>query len=657
MRYNPGFLTEDQLVESFVVRREHLSLLIDAVRGNDGSSNQHVLIIGARGSGKTTLVRRLAAEIHRAPDLAEKWYPIVFGEESYEIFTAGEFWLAALFHLAGQTGDANLALTHKELLAEKDERRLRDRALAQLLDFADREKRRLALVVENLNMLLGEQMVEGADWDIRHTLMNESRLMLVGTATSMFDAIENDSQAWFGLFTIHELRPLNLEECGILWKSIVGENDVAAGYPMRPVEILTGGNPRLLGILAGFSQKRSFRNLLENLTELIDEHTDYFKSRLEYLPATERKVFATVLDIWDPTTAREVADESRMDINKASSMLKRLVERGAVMVVDTEGGRKYYQASERLFNVYHLMRRRGETSGRVFAAVRFIFGFYPEEEIEKILNTAIQECPEMLGEIIDALRLMLEITERQEQFAKEEEERYHQIGKHHSLGLNFLKTGQFEKAEFFFKKAMEFDPEKSSYSEVIGITLLEQKKYTEAIEVFENKITSSTNNEEAEQLLLHAILGFLRSTDDVSPALQAFHKSLNETDLGAIHWFCVNYLVMKTKPQKPEFWLSLISNYGETLIKNSTERLGLSATTLFFTYAAADGCSEEALKLILDTDKQKKFETLEVGLRIYLGESPRRAHEILEVGKDVAKRIQELTEKRAAMIAESASQS
>ena len=58
----------------------------------------------------------------------------------------------------------------------------------------------------------------------------------------------------------------------------------SAGEAVRPLEILTGGNPRLLTIIAGFGAGRSFRDLMENLLDLIDEHTEYFKSHLEVAP-------------------------------------------------------------------------------------------------------------------------------------------------------------------------------------------------------------------------------------------------------------------------------------------------------------------------------------------------------------------------------------
>ena len=136
----------------------------------------------------------------------------------------------------------------------------------------------------------------------------------------------------YDLFRLHELKPLNTDDCRTMWKAITGSELPEAR--VRPIEILTGGNPRLLSIIANFAAKTSFRELMLDLTQLVDDNTEYFKSHLDGLPPLERKVFVALADLWDPLTAREVADASRVEVNKTSALLNRLVSRGAVVVFE-----------------------------------------------------------------------------------------------------------------------------------------------------------------------------------------------------------------------------------------------------------------------------------------------------------------------------------
>ena len=101
-KFNPGFLTEDELVASYCVRKAEFELLVDALRDCTGPSNPHQLVIGPRGSGKTTLLLRVAAEVPRDAALASLCFPVVFAEESYGVATAGEFWLECLTNVAAQ---------------------------------------------------------------------------------------------------------------------------------------------------------------------------------------------------------------------------------------------------------------------------------------------------------------------------------------------------------------------------------------------------------------------------------------------------------------------------------------------------------------------------------------------------------------------------
>jgi predicted transcriptional regulator len=375
-KYNPGFSSDEDLISAFVVREKELQQILQTLQENTGRTYQHLLLVGARGTGKTMLVRRAAAEVRRSEPLNQHWYPLVFGEESYRILSAGEFWLEAIYHLAAQNPGAQWQGVYEELRGEKDEKRLQQRSIAKLMDFADEQGKQILLIVENLNMLFDEQMSDGDDWDLRHTLQNEPRLMLLGTATQRFDQIDNVGNALFEFFALHIMEPLKLSECSQLWKSIADED--LSDNQIRPMQILTGGNPRLLQVLAGFAKGMSFRDLMANLTQLIDSHTDYFKGLLEVLPATERRVFVELLEIWKPATANQIAEAARMEVSKTSALLNRLMKRGAIELVEQSGKKKYYQVTERLFNIYYLMRKRGVGDDRVKTTIDFMAIFYPD---------------------------------------------------------------------------------------------------------------------------------------------------------------------------------------------------------------------------------------------------------------------------------------
>ena len=390
-KYNPGFLSDDEVVASFCVRNAEFKLLLESLQSSTGNSCVHSMVIGPRGSGKTHLLLRVAAEVRRDPSLSG-FYPIVFAEESYEVSTIGEFWLECLDHLAEQApeGDrANLRLSYDDLRATGDDRALADRCLGTILDFADRHGKRVVLLVENLNMLFADMDDPEAGWRLRHTLQTEPRVVLLGSATSRFDEIDHPDHALCDLFRVITLRPLDTQECVALWEAVSGQPSTTLA--VRPLEILTGGNPRLLAIIALFSAGRSFGELKANLLDLVDDHTEYFKSHLESLPALERRVYLSLARLWKPATAREVADQSRTDVNKCSALLMRLMERGAVAVVGGTPRRRQYYLTERLYNIYYLLRRDSGSSQMVEALIDFMVCLYSPGELWDVVAEIYRE--------------------------------------------------------------------------------------------------------------------------------------------------------------------------------------------------------------------------------------------------------------------------
>ncbi len=395
-KYNPGFLSDDELVASFCIRTSELESMVEMLRSCIGDSNPHQIVIGPRGSGKTCLLLRVAAEVRRDADLAHGFFPVVFAEESYEVGTAGEFWLECLSRLADQAphrADApDLHRTLEDLRTIGDDQALGECCLAALLDFADQEGKRLVLLVENLNMMFGEITDQDGGWRLRQSLQTEPRIVLLASATSRFEEINKPDHALYGLFRTLTLRPLDTKECAVLWESVSGQRRPLE--TIRSVQILTGGSPRLLAIVACFGAALSFRELMNSLLDLIDDHTEYFKGHLESLPPQERRVYLALADLWKPALTKEIAARARVTTSMCSAQLARLIERGVVLVAGGSARRKLYYLSERLYNIYYLLRRNRGTNRLIEALVQFMASYYSPDRLQDMGTLAA--CEEVL---------------------------------------------------------------------------------------------------------------------------------------------------------------------------------------------------------------------------------------------------------------------
>lgn len=393
VKFNPAFLTDDELTASFCVRTEEFKSIIEMIKDCKYASNPHRLIVGPRGSGKTTLLLRVAAEIRNNPELLGSFLPIVFAEESYSISSAGEFWLEALARLAEQAPIANdrqeLEASHQDLKTTLDDVTLGKRCLANIIEFSQRHELRIVLIVENLNIIFSQLPDPEMEWELRHTLQTESKILLLASASSRFEEIDNPDRAFFDLFVTHTLQQLNSEQCAVLWHSITGQEREPEA--MGGIRVLTGGSPRFVAILARFGAKLSFSDLLFDLHSLVDDLTEYFRNHIESLPPQERRVYVALLTAWKPVTARKAAELARIDTNRSSALLNRMVARGIVNVLDSESRRKLYYVSERLYNIYYLLRTSRSPHPLVEALIRFMDEYYSPSELNTLGARMIQE--------------------------------------------------------------------------------------------------------------------------------------------------------------------------------------------------------------------------------------------------------------------------
>ena len=130
---------------------------------------------------------------------------------------------------------------------------------------------------------------------------------------------------------------------------------------------------------------------MEELVELIDEHTEYFRGHLESLGKTERRVYIAVIDLWQLSKPGEIAARARMDIRIVSTMLGRLVKRGAVLA-EGHGRKRMYTATERLYSIYYKLRRERDEAAVVRNLIHFMTVFYSDSELAGMSSRLVTEA-------------------------------------------------------------------------------------------------------------------------------------------------------------------------------------------------------------------------------------------------------------------------
>ena len=407
-KFNPGMLQpDDEVIRQFVVRKNELDTLVGILRGNiDSQSCQHALVVGPRGRGKTMLLARIAAELRTAVDLSNALLPVRLMEESYEVSSAGDFWLDVLFHLALEIEEKHpdlskeLKATHSDLATRWQGPEWEDLTCGAVLEAADRLGKKLVVMVENMQDLC--QQTDGHfGWKLRKAMQTEPNIMLVCSATSRFEALDDASEPFFDIFRTLNLRPLTVAECAELWKAIAGEP--VSEREIRPLHILTGGSPRLLAVVADFACHGSLVHLMDNLASLVDEHTEYFRSQLSALSGHKRRVYIALADLWQPSSASEIAHRARLDIRTVSTMLGRLVADGVVESV-SNGTRGRYAVVERLMCIYYGLRRQREGVDVVRHLIEFMRAYYGEEWLAGWLGEVFDDPTQPISVRAEALK-------------------------------------------------------------------------------------------------------------------------------------------------------------------------------------------------------------------------------------------------------------
>jgi cytochrome c-type biogenesis protein CcmH/NrfG len=94
---------------------------------------------------------------------------------------------------------------------------------------------------------------------------------------------------------------------------------------------------------------------------------------------------------WDPVTAAEVADDTRLETSAVSTQLTRLVRQGLLEKADPGDSKKaLYQVAERFFNIWYLMRASRRVRAKLRWFVEFLRVFFDPGKLKAMAQERLE---------------------------------------------------------------------------------------------------------------------------------------------------------------------------------------------------------------------------------------------------------------------------
>ena len=394
VKYNPHLWGDDELRSIFVARNRELADQLDRLRQTpEGAVPQHVLVVGQRGMGKTTLLRRLALGVRDDPELSPLWIALTFPEEQFTVSTLAELWSNVLDALTDTLENEGAPQAELDRL-DSEIRRIgtllplerEDAAIGLLGDWIDQHQRRILLLIDSTDLLFdslggpeegkrGQKAGAASLWRLRKTLTHHSGFFWLGASYQALESGHLYSDAFHDFFELVELRPLSVDDMRQAMLALArtfgagqekpGEAAVQAmarildAKPerLKALRNLTGGNPRTTVMLYEVFAADRQDNLHADLKLLLDLMTPLYKARMENLADQPRKLLAHVMEHWAPVATAELAEASGIPATTVSGQLARLEAEGLIEKAKLPGRRRAgYQVAERFFNIWYLMR-------------------------------------------------------------------------------------------------------------------------------------------------------------------------------------------------------------------------------------------------------------------------------------------------------------
>lgn len=389
-KYTPDEINEKDFLDRFVVRTDEFKDLYKKIKTADYQKpQQHFIIIGQRGQGKTTLLRRIRIAVEKDKKLSKFLIAVKFTEEQYQIRSLCRLWEEVADYLQCLYPD-----DFEDILDEM-EKHFEDkdydiRCFTYLEKYVKSRNKKLLLLIDNIDELLGK-LKEKEQHQLREILISSSTFRIIGGSTKMIEQHYDYGKPFYEFFQAIRLQGLNKDDC-IRFLKVIGNDaqrkkiqQIISESPQRieTLRRLTGGVPRTMVMLFDiFIDDEG--NSFEDLLKVLDEATPLYKHRMDDLPTTLQDITHVIAMNWDGLGTKEIAARTRLQSKEVSAQLKQLENKYGIIESTSIGKNKIYKLEERLFNIWYLMRfGRNKDRQKVEWLVRFLNSWCSPDELEQ----------------------------------------------------------------------------------------------------------------------------------------------------------------------------------------------------------------------------------------------------------------------------------
>jgi tetratricopeptide (TPR) repeat protein len=388
--FTPSTMSPETLEGMFVQREQLLQSIVQDLAASVDGAKQYLMLVGARGMGKTHFVSLVYHRLKQKPELHDRLLIAWLREEEYGVNS----WLYLIIEILRSIEQEGIDTTEQVNklagLPIPEAEYLANRVLTEVIG-----DRTLLIITENIDKLL-YGLGDKEQWKFRSFLQETNFCSILATTPKISEDTSKKDKPFFGFFTsIHLPTFGHADAVAMLVKiaNLSGNTQLAkflntdeGKSRVRALHHLAGGNPRVYALFAQLITEDTLEALLPAVIEMLDKLTPYYQSRVESLGQSDdqQKIVMYLARETRAVTVKEITAQCFISSERTTSnALGKLTQKGFV-IVTRKGREAYYEISEVLMRL--CLEMKNARNGDIKLCIDFLRIWYRPYERQEYLE-------------------------------------------------------------------------------------------------------------------------------------------------------------------------------------------------------------------------------------------------------------------------------